>query len=422
MFSCILVQACEDSGLTEDVLVAESVKLDVQIVSNAGRGVAECRYAMDRNCEDVVACVPSTICIQGASTQQVKVKQCCMEVLHRDGTIPPHSANLSLRKLDNDYSDHAKNLPSYLTIKKSLKRSVAPEDLILYLGHFEAGATLILKFEFLLQLKLSPQTSSASTMCRHVIRNSIPSVYTSYELKHASHVPVTNVSPCSSSLPLDNFSWVHADRTKQVIQVSYTARQQQAETKGKNCAAAFCIEMAGNCVQSACCSCLVQTNSRQLAGKYDGVMMLSSRLTRDQLPSGRSTKQLNPSEVVFLVDCSASMNTFVDSVIATLITSIKSLPKGCYFNMIAFGSTFRQLFNESKEYSNSTMKNSVDFANQLKATLGGTELLPPLKWIFKNSRKSDMPCQVFIITDLDQEVKDLPYMLSIIKKNRHHAR
>lgn len=425
MFSCVLVQASDkaEESYTEDVLVAESVSLDLQVVSNAGRGVAVCRYVFKTKCEDLVACVPSYICERGASTQQVKVTQCCMEVLQRDGAIPPHCVQLCLSKLDSDYSEHAKSLPSYLTIKKSLKRSVAPEDLILYLGHFEAGSTLVLKFEFLLQLKLSRETS---TQYRHVIENNIPSKSISYELQHASHVPVVSVSPCSSSIPLTNFNWVYKNRTKQVIQVSYTAMQELDKMEDKS--AAFSIELAGDHVQSACCSCLVQTNSRQSPsleeGKYDGVMMLSSRLTKDQVASGggRSSKHLHPSEIVFLVDCSASMNRFISSVIATLIISIKSLPKGCYFNVIAFGSTFRQLFRASKEYSNASMKNAVDFVNQLKASLGGTELLLPLKWVYKVARKSDMPCQVFIITDVDQDVKEVPYMLSTIKKHRHHAR
>lgn len=426
MFSCVLVQAsdrararAEDSCSTEDyVVVAESVSLNLEVVSNAGRGVAECRYVVEGKREDLLACVPCTI-VHGASTQQVKVTQCCLEVQHPDATIPPHSASLRLTKLDSEYSDYASSLPSYLVIKKSLKKSVSPDDLILHLGHFEAGTTLTLKFEFLLQLKLSPHNSSSSKLCRHTIENSIPSKYVSYELRHASHAPVVNISPCISSLPLTNFNWVYVDRTKQVIHVSFTIKQQESDK-----CAGFFIETSRNHVQSACCSCLVQTNSQQpgtVEGKYDGVMVLSTRLMRDQILAGRISKHLYPSEIVFLVDCSASMNFIVDSVIATLITSIKSLPNGCFFNIVAFGSTFRQLFQESKEYSNTSMKNAVDFANQLKASLGGTELLPPLKWIYKMS-KSDLPCQVFIITDMDQEVKDVPYMLSTIKKHRHHAR
>jgi hypothetical protein len=428
MFSCVLAHASDKAGEghTEDLLVAEAVDLDVQVVANTGRGVAECRYVLNK-CEDVLACVASSICVRGACTQQVKITGCCMEVQQRDESSPPHSTDLLLSKVDSEYSHRAKDVPSYHTVKKLLKKSVSPEDLVLHLGHFDAGTTLLLKFEFLLQLKLSPQTSPAAATAggHYVIENGIPSKCTSYKLRHASHVPVVNVAPSSSSIPLTNFNWVYTDRTKQVVHISYTIEQELGKMGKKH--AAFGIEVAADHPQSACCTCLVQTNSVSLAeGKYDGVMMLSSRLTGDQIVSGgrrgASSKRNYPTELVFLVDCSASMNGFIDSVIATLITAIKSLPTGCFFNIIAFGSTFRQLFHESKEYSNTSMKNAVDFANLLKANLGGTELLPPLKWVFKSARKSDMPCEVFIITDVDQEVKDIPYMLSTLRKYRHHAR
>ena len=428
MFSCVLVHACEKAdenstgaGPGEDVLVAESVALDVQVVSNAGRGTAECTYLLGRALKDVVACVPSTICVKDASTQQVKVTKCHIEV-HREG-MTPHTSSLQLTKLDSDYHEHAKGLPNYGCIKKSLRRAVTPDDLILYLGHFEPSTSIVLKFEFLLQLKMPTRSVHYSPLC-HTFEDSISAKHTQYKLRLASHLPVTNVSP-SPSISLTGFNWFHTDRTKQVIHVSYSVDQnEEEERKGVG----FSIELAQSHNQSACCSCLVQTNVtasghklEQLHGKYDGMMMLSSRLTKEQILAG-SKRHIFPSEFVFLVDCSASMNQFIDSAIATLITSIKSLPQGCYFNLIAFGSSFRQLFHESKEYSKSSVKNAVDFANQLKASLGGTELLPPLKWIYRKTRKSEMPCQIFVITDVDQEVKDCAYMLSTIKKHRDQAR
>lgn len=436
MFSCALVRTSEkpDGKDTEDVLTAELVSLDVQLISDAGRGTAECRYVVDKDSKDLVICVPSTISVKGASTQQVKVTKCRMETQKAGHT--PHSASLQLSKLDSDYSDHAKSLPSYASIKKSVKRSIAPDDLILYLGHFEANTTIVLTFEFLLQLEMLAGVDSASSTVypslssSYIIENSIPSKRVLYKLRLASHMHIVAVDPTCSSIPLTNFSWFHIDRTKQVIQVSYETTQLHRMDRP----AAFTVEMASDrSLQPVCCSCLMQTNPSpprhafaDIKSGYDGVMMLSSRITRDQLlASGSSPPPLSnmcPSEFVFLVDCSASMNPFIDTVIATLITSIKSLPEGCYFNLIAFGSNFRQLFHESKEYSKASVKNAVDFANQLKASLGGTELLPPLKWIYKASRKSEMPCQVFIITDVDQEVKDVPYMLSTIKKHRHYAR
>ena len=433
MFSCFLVRASDkaESDVQEDLLVAETVDLAVEVISNAGRGTAECRYVVEKDSENMVACIPSTIRLKDSSTQQVKVTKCTTEV-QRDGHTP-NSTSLQLTKLDGCYSEHAKSMPSYPTVKKLLKRSVSQDDLILYLGNFESQTTVTLKFEFLLQMKASFSVSREPTL-QCMVENSIPSRHLSYKLRFASNMQITAVSTTSPSII--NFNWSHVDRTKKVVHINHESSR---PTDACSTSLDFCIEMAQAIAQSpisACCSCLVQTtnasaNSRYApvtktgaCSSYDGVMMLSSRLTPNQLlPEGTaSSRNLCPSEFVFLVDCSASMNPFINSVIATLITSIKSLPEGSFFNLISFGSSFRQLFPQSKEYSKSSAKTAIDFVNQMKASLGGTELLPPLKWIFKMARKSDMPCQVFIITDVDQEVKDVPYMLSTIKKHRDHAR
>ena len=419
--------------------------MEIQLVSSAGRGTAECRYVFTERVKDVVVCVPSAISLGRAAatasagtTQLVKVTKCRMEVQEVGHTR--HSASLQLTKLDSEYSTLAKTLPSYASIKKSLKRSISPEDLVLYLGHFEANTTLVLEFEFLVQLRMLSGESGTedSTEERqthfYFVENNILSKHVLYKLRLASHLSVTDISPSPSSSAPASFTWAHVDKAKRVVQVSYESSQQQGRgEEGRSArAVAFRVELCGDqgcSPQSACCNCLAQTPTNNVSSrhpqKYDGVMMLSSRITRDQLSSSSFCLRdapPPPSEFVFLIDCSASMNPFIDGVIATLITSIKSLPEGCYFNLIAFGSNYRQLFQESSEYSKTSVKYAVDFANQLKASLGGTELLPPLKWIYKTSRRDEMPCQIFIITDVDQEVKDVPYVLSTIKKHRHYTR
>ncbi len=450
MFSCVLFHTCvKPEGKEEpiEVLVAERASLEVQVISNAGRGTATCKYIPDRNYKDVLAYVPSSVCAQDStSTQQIKVTKCVIR--EEDPSLPHSSINSSsctveLTKLDGDYySSLDKKTPTYANIKKSLRRSVSPEDLILYLGDFEANKTILVQFEYLLQLKMistppsSPSSHPPSSFppppLHYIFESSVPAQHFSYKLRLAMDFKVMEATPTlTSHTNLSNFRWFHLDRSKRMIHVEYEVSNLRRAKES----AGFCIELAPNqpMLSSPCCSCLVQTDcgvntphqelGRTESSKYDGIMMVSGNITQEQLSLvGGALMSYNPSEFVFLVDCSASMNPFIDSVIATLITSIKSLSEGCYFNIIAFGSSFRQLFHESREYSKSSVKNAVEFANQLKASLGGTELLPPLKWIYKKSRKVDMPCQIFIITDVDEDVKDVPNMLNTIKKNRHHSR
>jgi hypothetical protein len=150
-------------------------------------------------------------------------------------------------------------------------------------------------------------------------------------------------------------------------------------------------------------------------------MMMSNIFSPRQLPKSLKLQPYSPSEFVFVVDCSGSMSGSNIQIAAdTLITCIKSLPAGCHFNVVAFGSTFRKLFHSSEVYSKANMESAIQFANQLQASLGGTELLGPLHWIFKAQRVPGLPCQVFIITD--GGVTNTTSVLRCVRRNRHQAR
>lgn len=57
-------------------------------------------------------------------------------------------------------------------------------------------------------------------------------------------------------------------------------------------------------------------------------------------------------EMIFIVDRSGSMaGAPMRSVKDTLQIFLKSIPMGCWFNIIGFGSRFRKLFPESVEYN-----------------------------------------------------------------------
>ena len=128
-----------------------------------------------------------------------------------------------------------------------------------------------------------------------------------------------------------------------------------------------------------------------------------------------------PSEFIFLVDCSGSMcGANIQSASDALILFIKSLPVTCYFNVIAFGSTFRNLFEVSQKYSMETVEKAMLFADKLQASLGGTELLNPLHWVLKKPLISDMPRQVFILTD--GAVTNTKAVLREIQKYSHQTR
>ena len=105
-------------------------------------------------------------------------------------------------------------------------------------------------------------------------------------------------------------------------------------------------------------------------------------------------------EFVFLVDRSGSMSgSYIESASQTLVLFLKSVPPGCTFNIIGFGSRFTSLFPNAVPYNQENLDVAIRHAENLNADLGGTELLSPLQHIFQQRATPGLPRQVFVLTD-----------------------
>ncbi|CAG8710424.1 18362_t:CDS:2, partial [Acaulospora morrowiae] len=88
----------------------------------------------------------------------------------------------------------------------------------------------------------------------------------------------------------------------------------------------------------------------------------------------------------------------IQKAIQTLQLLVRSLPEGCYFNVILFGSDYDSLFPQSQLYSEVTLTQALDHAKAMSANYGGTEIHDPLKWSFDSSI-FNMQTSVFLFTD-----------------------
>ena len=127
-------------------------------------------------------------------------------------------------------------------------------------------------------------------------------------------------------------------------------------------------------------------------------------------------------EFIFVVDRSGSMGgSYIKSASETLVLFLKSIPEGCYFNIVSFGSRYESFFPSSQPYNQETMEKATRFAEKMQADFGGTELLAPLQSIFKQkSQSSGLPRQVFILTD--GSVSNTDSVISEVRKNSHSTR
>ncbi|XP_053556970.1 von Willebrand factor A domain-containing protein 5A isoform X2 [Bombina bombina] len=141
-------------------------------------------------------------------------------------------------------------------------------------------------------------------------------------------------------------------------------------------------------------------------------------------------EQSNRGEFIFLMDRSGSMECpmysepdapkRIESAKETLVLLLKSLPLGCYFNIFGFGSHFESFFPESMEYTQQTMDDAVKKVNEMEADLGGTEILQPLKKIYKTAGRPEHPRQLFVFTD--GEVGNTKQVIAEVQRNSSNHR
>lgn len=103
-------------------------------------------------------------------------------------------------------------------------------------------------------------------------------------------------------------------------------------------------------------------------------------------------------EIVFVIDRSGSMGGKIHLVVAAMKIFLKSLAVGVKFNICSFGSRHSFLFEKSKTYDQSSLKEALSHLETFSANYGGTDILQPVEATIKN-RYKDLPLEVMLLTD-----------------------
>jgi len=108
-----------------------------------------------------------------------------------------------------------------------------------------------------------------------------------------------------------------------------------------------------------------------------------------------------PTEFIFLLDRSGSMNgERIQHAAEALQLFLRSLPPGCRFNIVGFGSRFQVLFEgASVAYDETSLKTASEHAQGVKADLGGTELLEPLQFVLEQPATPGFNRALILLTD-----------------------
>ncbi|XP_058263693.1 von Willebrand factor A domain-containing protein 5A-like isoform X2 [Hemibagrus wyckioides] len=144
-----------------------------------------------------------------------------------------------------------------------------------------------------------------------------------------------------------------------------------------------------------------------------------------EFPESVMSSMSSCGEFVFVMDRSGSMSCRMHNgpdaqeriacARDTLLLLLKSLPMDCYFNIYGFGSHYNSFFPQSVQYSQDTMEQAVQKVKEMQADMGGTEILPALKHIYKQPCVLNHPRQLFIFTD--GEVGNTKDVLRCVKSN-----
>lgn len=139
-------------------------------------------------------------------------------------------------------------------------------------------------------------------------------------------------------------------------------------------------------------------------------------------PEIPSESYSNKNEVIFVVDRSGSMRgDRIQSAKATLLLFLKSLPTGCLFNVISFGSSYSLLFPKGSEvYSETTLKKACKLQETMEADMGGTEILQPLKQVYAQSPKAGYARQILLLSD--GQVFNVDQVRQLVSRHAHETR
>jgi Ca-activated chloride channel family protein len=135
----------------------------------------------------------------------------------------------------------------------------------------------------------------------------------------------------------------------------------------------------------------------------------------------RLAEAATPVDIAFLVDRSGSMEgTSIEEVRNALQLCLRSLIAGCRFNVVGFGSNYESLFPENRAYDDASLAAASAHVGEMRANLGGTELLPALTHVLGQPRHPSLARQVVVLTD--GQVTNTDAVLALARKHAADTR
>lgn len=142
---------------------------------------------------------------------------------------------------------------------------------------------------------------------------------------------------------------------------------------------------------------------------------------RDEMLADSKTSHKDNKEIIFVLDCSGSMDgSSIDEAKNALKILLKALEEGMMFNFYRFGSTFEKLFSHSMPYDKEYLHIALQYLSKTTASLGGTEMLSPMKDIYETDISEGFTRDIILITD--GEISNESDVISLVQSNINPAK
>uniref|UniRef100_A0A673BS53 VIT domain-containing protein n=1 Tax=Sphaeramia orbicularis TaxID=375764 RepID=A0A673BS53_9TELE len=295
-----------------------------------------------------------------------------------------------------------------------------PDIFSLSVGSLPPGESASIRLEYVIELAV--QADDGLRFCLPAVLNpryheggsvqvtSVPAFIVPYSLSFCARVRSPRpISKVESNCSLDPLEYLNPEQTQATVKLAAGHkfdRDVEVLIYYKDSHQPSAVVEAGQ----------ASAKSGTLMG--DPVVMLS---LYPEFPQDVVSSLASHGEFVFLLDRSGSMGsmnhgvTRIASARDTLLLLLKSLPMGCYFNIYSFGSSYEHIFPKSVKYNKKTMKEALKKVEKMEADLEGTEILQPLKHIYKQACIPNQPRQLFVFTD--GEVGNTKEVTNLVKNN-----
>ncbi len=128
-----------------------------------------------------------------------------------------------------------------------------------------------------------------------------------------------------------------------------------------------------------------------------------------------------PAEVIFLLDCSASMGgDSIDQAKRALRLCLRQMTDDDAFNVVGFGGHFVSLFDQPRRWDHPSFQEADAWVNSLDAYMGGTEILEPLQAVLSAPTSAERQRVVVLLTD--GEVSNEDEVIALAAEHRATTR